>query len=87
MRSSLSLFLTLAVCLAVMFCTVEEIKAFSVSLHSKNQRKFSPKTSRVNSVKLQNLEKRLRSQATLKSNLPSFNRFLKKYEVKVRNNF
>ena len=86
MRSSLNLSLTLAVFFVIMTFTVEESKAFSVALKSGiNQRKFSPRTTRVNSLKLERLEKLLREQATLKSNLHSFNKFLKKYEAKVRN--
>ena len=67
-----------------MTCTVKESKAFSVALTSqRNQRKFSPRTSRVALFKLKRLEKLLRRQATLKSKLDSFNKFVKKYEAKV----
>ena len=86
MKSSLSLSITLTVLFVIMTSTVEECKAFSVALKSGiNQRKLSPRTSRVNSLKLERLEKLLRKQATLKSNLYSLNKFLKKYETKVRN--
>ena len=72
--------------LLIMTGTVEKGKAFSVALKTGiNPRKFSPKTSRVSSFKLERLEKLLRRQATLKSKLHSFNKFLKKYEAKVRN--
>ena len=85
MKSSLSLSLTLLF-LVFLTCTVEESKAFSVALKSGiSQRKFSPRTSRVNSFKLKRLEKLLRKQATLKSKLHSLNKFLKKYEAKVGN--
>ena len=88
MNSSLILLLTL-IFLAIMTCRVEESEAFSVALTSvRNQRKFSPrfaKTSRITSVKLKRLEKLIRKQVHLKSKLHSFNKFVKKYEAKVRN--
>ena len=85
MKSSLSLSLTL-IFLVIMTCTVEDSRAFSVALKSGiNQRKFSPRTTRDNSLKLERLEKLLRKQATLKSKLHSLNKFLKKYEAKVGN--
>lgn len=69
--------------------TVQESETFAVSLEGAGSRKrlkgVRQQNRRILSLKLKKLEKLLRRKQILKSKLHSLNKFVKKYEARVRN--
>ena len=89
----LAFILSLALMLVIVFVSiVQEGETFSLSLSNGAQRlrkgargrELVLRRSRISSAKLAKLVKVLRRKAILKSKLHSLNRFLKKYQAKVR---
>ena len=89
MKGSLILCFVVIV-LIILVNTVQQGDTFALSLLNGKKtprRKMTSGRSRISSAKLAKLEKVLRRKFLLKSRLHSLNKFVKKYEAKVRSSF